>query len=102
MPTARPMMPSSDRLVSNTRSSPNCFCSPSVTRWTPPLRPDVLAEHDDLRIHLELARERAAHRLGEANEVAFRRRLVGAAERRALLVAQPAHRVGIRLARGSA
>ena len=39
MPTARPMMPSSDRLVSNTRAAPNFSCSPSVAACTPPLRP---------------------------------------------------------------
>ena len=39
MPTARPMMPSSDRLVSNTRASPNFSCKPRVTACTPPLGP---------------------------------------------------------------
>ncbi len=39
MPTARPMMPSSDRLVSNTRATPNFSCSPRVAACTPPLRP---------------------------------------------------------------
>src|ERR1700753_3713714 len=39
MPTARPMMPSSERLVSNKRSLPKRSCKPSVTAWTPPLRP---------------------------------------------------------------
>ena len=39
MPTARPMMPSSDRLVSNTRASPKRSCNPSVAPCTPPLRP---------------------------------------------------------------
>ena len=67
MPTARPMIPSSDRLVSNTRASPNRFCSPSVTRCTPPFRPTSSPKTSDLRVHLELARQRAAHRLGEAH-----------------------------------
>ncbi|MNC18139.1 hypothetical protein D3C75_660350 [compost metagenome] len=39
MPTARPIMPSSERLVSKTRSSPNLSCNPRVTAWTPPFGP---------------------------------------------------------------
>ena len=39
MPTARPMMPSSERLVSNTRPTPNFSCNPRVAACTPPLRP---------------------------------------------------------------
>ena len=39
MPTERPMMPSSFRLVSKQRSSPKRVCSPSVTRCTPPKAP---------------------------------------------------------------
>ena len=39
MPTARPIMPSSDRLVSNTRPLPWVSCKPSVAAWTPPLGP---------------------------------------------------------------
>jgi hypothetical protein len=33
------LMPDSANGVSTTRSAPNCFCSPSVTRKTPPLSP---------------------------------------------------------------
>src|SRR6185437_8878189 len=36
IPTARPMIPSSERLVSNTRSRPYFSCRPSVAPCTPP------------------------------------------------------------------
>ncbi len=39
IPTARPMIPSSDKLVSNTRAAPNFSCKPMVAACTPPLRP---------------------------------------------------------------
>src|SRR5205085_785443 len=39
MPTARPTMPSSERLVSNTRGAPYLSCSPRVAPCTPPLGP---------------------------------------------------------------
>ena len=54
MPTARPMMPSSDRLVSNTRASPNFSCSPSVAPCTPPLRPTSSPNTTTLRIDRQL------------------------------------------------
>ena len=74
MPTARPMIPSSDRLVSNTRVSPNCFCRPFGDEMHAALATDVLAEHEHLRIHLELVAQRAPHRLGESDDVVRLRR----------------------------
>ena len=50
MPTARPMMPSSDRLVSNTRSSPNCSCRPERRGVHAALAADVFAEHQHARV----------------------------------------------------
>ena len=60
MPTARPMIPSSDRLVSNTRATPNRFCSPSVTRCTPPLTPTSSPNTSALGLRRARARSFAA------------------------------------------
>ena len=61
MPTARPMMPSSDRLVSNTRATAELLLQSQGGGVHAALAADVLAEHHDARVHLELVLERAAH-----------------------------------------
>ena len=71
MPTARPMMPSSDRLVSNTRASPNFSCRPERHRMDAALRPDILAEHQHARIDRELVLQRAADRRDHVDALAF-------------------------------
>ena len=58
------------RLVSNTRASPNLLCSPSVTRCTPPLRPTSSPNTTTFGIHLQLARECPANGFGEPNHLA--------------------------------
>ena len=59
MPTARPMMPSSERLVSNTRAAPYFSCSPSVAPCTPPFGPTSSPNTSMRWIERELHIERA-------------------------------------------
>jgi hypothetical protein len=91
IPTARPMIPSSESEVSNTRRSPKRFCSPSVTRCTPPFTPTSSPNDDELGVDLELARERAPHGLGEAQRGAALGRPRRCRPGRALGVGDPAH-----------
>ena len=50
MPTARPMMPSSDKLVSNTRVVTELLLQAQRRRVHAALGPDILAEHHHARI----------------------------------------------------
>ena len=85
MPTARPMIPSSERLVSNTRSAPKLLLQPLGHEVHAALPADVLAEHHELRIRRELC----SPACGAPPRRGARRRppsagIVGAAERGAL------------------
>ena len=62
MPTARPMMPSSDRLVSNTRRSPKAVLQPQRGGVHAALGTDVLAEEQHLGIGGELVLQRPPDR----------------------------------------
>ena len=62
-PTAEPTMTASASGMSTTRSEPKRSCRPSVARKTPPLTPDVLAEHDHALVALQRVAERRADRL---------------------------------------
>ncbi len=62
MPTARPMMPSSDRLVSNTRATPNLLLQAEGRGVHAALAAHIFAENQHPWIDGELVFERAAHR----------------------------------------
>ena len=79
MPTARPTMPSSLRLVSNTRSRAELLLQAERHRVDAALGPDILAEHQHARVGLELLVEHAADRGDHVDALAFGRRLVGRA-----------------------
>ena len=80
------MMPSSERLVSNTRCVAELLLQSFGDEVHAAFAADVLAEDEHLGIHLELVPQRAPHRLGETHDVAVfvrRRRFRRAAARSA-------------------
>ena len=63
MPTARPMMPSSESEVSNTRSGPNLRLEVARRAVDAALAPDIFAEHDHARVDAQLVLQRLADRV---------------------------------------
>ena len=85
MPTARPMIPSSDRLVSNTRAVPEALAEPLGHEMHAAFDAHVLAEHEHFRIGLEFRCQCPPDGLREPDHGPFIGRGAGAAEGRQFL-----------------